>query len=544
MKRYFYLKNVFLPYLAWALLSGFFSGFFVLAKANFESEMGQRFILSWLISLLIVAVTIILINGGFRLFFGINIEHRDAVIINNFVIDKHIDPNISDENLKELFYVLKREDYFSFLRGLVYASLLVIINILIMAFFGASNYSLIIVFIGGALGTILLCLLIIFAAGNLLSGLLQESEKMVEERGLKIEEVKQFISLKNSFYYFLFLFIIIIIVVLSFIPFDNYYLLGLIFVGFVMVLIVARILFSSIFSVFKGISSFVEKLPKEKETKYFAGSYYSEVSGLAKDLTASAVKIHEARIMEKKAREDLKELDGAKTQFILATEHHLRTPLTISKGYLNNLLTEENSNLNEKQKSYIEKINNATIRVTDLVNELLEISQMEVGKSILKMEPINIKDLITNIINNSKPDMDMKQIKPVLSLSLTDENNTLNLNKEKMTEALSNLVSNAIKYNKIGGELRISSKITTNEENKKFYQISIEDQGIGIKPENISKIFTQYFERGEEARKVYATGRGIGLVIAKNIVKAHLGTIRAESEGEGKGARFIVELPL
>jgi len=113
-----------------------------------------------------------------------------------------------------------------------------------------------------------------------------------------------------------------------------------------------------------------------------------------------------------------------------------------------------------------------------------------------------------------------------------------------MTEALSNLVSNAIKYNKVGGELRITGKIITNEESKKLYQLAIEDQGIGIKPESLSKIFTQYFERGAEARKVYATGRGIGLVIAKNIIKAHQGTIRAESEGEGKGARFIIELPM
>jgi signal transduction histidine kinase len=542
MKRYFYLKNVFIPYLGWALLSGLFSFFFILAKANFESSEAKQFYLSYLVALLLVAVIGTLINGGFRLLFGINIEHRDAAAINYFVIDKHIDPGISDENLKELFYVLKRADYFSFLKGFAYPVALLSVNILIMFFAGTSISNLIIILIGGSLGTILLCLLIIFAAGKLLSGLLRESERMVEERGIKTEEVKQFVSLNNSFYYFLLLFIIIIIVVLSFIPLDNFYLLGLILLGFIMVLIVARIIFSSILSVFKEISEFAGKLPKEKEAKYFTGSYYSEVFGLSKDLTASAVKINEARVIEKKAREDLKELDGAKTQFILATEHHLRTPLTISKGYLTTLLGEENSNLNEKQKSYLEKINNATNRVTDLVNELLEISQMEVGKSILKLEPVNIKDLMINIINNSKPDMDAKQIKPILLFS--EENNVLNLNKDKINEALSNIISNAVKYNKVGGELRVAGKITANENNKKFYQIIIEDQGIGIKPENISKIFTQYFERGEEARKVYATGRGIGLVIAKNIVKAHLGTIRAESEGEGKGSKFIIELPI
>jgi len=251
--------------------------------------------------------------------------------------------------------------------------------------------------------------------------------------------------------------------------------------------------------------------------------------------------IKRAYEVEKKARQDIAELDESKTQFILATEHHLRTPLTIVKGYIGTFLEKKESSLDEEGKSFLVKAKDATARITDLVNELLEISQMEVGKSILKLEPANIKDLITNIINNSKSDIDAKQIKPIFYFP--KENNILNLNKEKMTEALSNLVSNAVKYNKAGGELKVSGKIITNEENKKFYQLTIEDQGIGIKPENISKIFTQYFERGAEARKVYATGRGIGLVIAKNIIKAHKGTIRAESEGEGKGAKFIIELP-
>jgi signal transduction histidine kinase len=543
MKKYFYLKNVFPVYIIWALLSGLFSLFFILAKESFESpEIKEQFLLSWLIALVSAAVVAFFNFGGFKIIFGINIGHREPAVINSSIVNSHIDTNISDDNLKEIFYVLKKNDYFAFKITFFYAGLVVIINTLIMFFAGTSTYNLVIILIGGFLGIILLALLVMFAIGKYLSGFLRESERMLKDRGIKPEEVKQFISLKDSFYYFSLLFIIIIIVVLSFIPSDNFYLLGLIFAGFVMILIVARAIFVSILSVFEEISEFADKLPKEKETAYFTGSYYSEVSGLAKDLTASAVKIHDARVIEKKAHEDLRELDESKTQFILATEHHLRTPLTIVKGYVDTVLDKKNLILDEETKSYLNKVKDATARVTDLVNELLEISQMEVGKSILKMESVNIKELIMNIINNSKSDIGTKQIKPVFYFP--EEDNTLNLNKEKMTEALSNLVSNAIKYNKTVGEIKITGKIIAKKNSQKFYQLTIEDQGIGIKPENISKIFTQYFERGEEARKVYATGRGIGLVIAKNIVKAHLGTIRAESDGEGKGSRFIIELPM
>ncbi len=148
MKRYYYLKNIIPLYITWALLSGLFSFFFILAKANFESsEIRQGFFLSWLIGILVAATAGILNNGGFKLFFGINIGHRDTTVINSFIIDNHIDRNISDENLKELFSSLKRGDYFAFLKGFIYTGLVVIINTLIMFFVGTSSYNLIVILI-------------------------------------------------------------------------------------------------------------------------------------------------------------------------------------------------------------------------------------------------------------------------------------------------------------------------------------------------------------------------------------------------------------
>jgi signal transduction histidine kinase len=541
--RYYFLTHWFIQMDSWGILCGSFTASFVLAKANFTPELTNLYIFSFIIALCIAAFGGFFTMGGFRMFFGLNIEHKNAFVINSFVLNNHVDPDISDENLKELFDQVQIADRKSFSRVFFYASFVISVPILVMLFVGGITLSnLIIITIGGFFGVSFFAISALFSASSFWGGLLKECRKAMKERNMPIEEKPQLITLKNGFYYFIFLFLWITIIILSFIPNPNMYLLILIFTGITLGIYVTKVLFSSIFSIFEEIREFAGKLPKEEKTEYSSGSYYREITSLSKDLTASAAKVYEARIMEKKAREDLKELDEAKTQFILATEHHLRTPLTISKGYLNNLLTEKDSILSEKQRLYLEKVNNATNRVTDLVNELLEISQMEVGKSIIKLESVDIKDLITDIVSNSKFDMDAKQIKPVYYFP--EENNVLSLNKEKITEALSNIVSNAVKYNKIGGELKVSGKIIKKEDNKKFYQLIVEDQGIGIKPENISKIFTQYFERGEEARKVYATGRGIGLVIAKNIVKAHQGMIRAESEGEGRGSRFAIELPI
>ncbi len=107
-------------------------------------------------------------------------------------------------------------------------------------------------------------------------------------------------------------------------------------------------------------------------------------------------------------------------------------------------------------------------------------------------------------------------------------------------------MDNATKYNKNNGSITITAKTTTHpiERDKKTYQITIENTGMGIKSDELPKLFTHYFERSEEAKKIYATGRGLGLNIAKSIINAHKGSVRVESEGEGKGARFIIELPI
>jgi signal transduction histidine kinase len=257
--------------------------------------------------------------------------------------------------------------------------------------------------------------------------------------------------------------------------------------------------------------------------------------------------IRRAYDVEKKARIDLEELDKSKTQFILSTEHHLRTPLTISKGFLEAFITKYSQVLNDEGKSYIDRVREATNRTMNLVNELLEVSQMGVGKGILKLELVNIKDLISNVISGSKAEIDGKRLKIIFDFSEDDKNNFLNLDKEKITEAFTNLISNAIKYNKTGGEIKITGRIIIKEENnnsKKLYQVFIEDQGIGMSKENITKLFEHVFDRGEEAKRLYATGKGIGLAVVKSVVEAHGGTVRAESEGEGKGSRFIIELPI
>jgi signal transduction histidine kinase len=268
---------------------------------------------------------------------------------------------------------------------------------------------------------------------------------------------------------------------------------------------------------------------------------------LQEKVDEQTVEIRKAYEVEKKARVELQELDKSKSEFILTAQHHLRTPLTIIKGFTRSIL--DNTSLEtpfSKVKDNLSKVDAASDRLMSLVNEFLDISQMEVGKSILKLEKTNIKPLIEDIIAELKPDIEKNHITvtyPQEEVSYPQ----ISIDPKKLKEALMIFVDNATKYNsKENGRITIITKTTNHpiERDKKLYQITIENTGIGIKPEELPKLFTHYFERGEEARKLYATGRGLGLNIAKSIINAHNGTVRVESEGEGKGARFIVELPL
>ena len=263
---------------------------------------------------------------------------------------------------------------------------------------------------------------------------------------------------------------------------------------------------------------------------------------LQQKVAAQTQEIRSAYEVEKKARIELEELDKAKDQFILTTQHHLRTPLTIVKGYVDSLLNKPPKTTLAESKDALNKTSVATSRLASLVNELLDISQMQVGKDILRREPVNPKKIVEEVLSELQPEIEKRRIETTINIP---EDSTIEADPHKIKDALTNLLDNAVKYNKEGGEIKIKGEKTRHpiERDKQIYRITIEDTGIGISPEELPKLFTQYFQRGKEAEKLYTTGRGIGLAVTRNIIAAHNGRIYAESEGRGKGARFVVELP-
>jgi signal transduction histidine kinase len=229
-------------------------------------------------------------------------------------------------------------------------------------------------------------------------------------------------------------------------------------------------------------------------------------------------------------------LNRAKDQFIMATQHHLRTPLTVMKGYSSMILEGDYGKVPKKVKEKIQNFQESTESLIRLVNSFLDISQFQMGKKALKKKKIEINKMIKETVKEFKRETKEKGI--YLRIKNSQPKAYIKADKDKLKESFYNIIDNAIKYTKKGGvEVEIKKK-------KDNALVKIEDTGIGMTKEQYQNLFSKMFERGKEAQKAHGLGKGIGLYIASNIIKSHKGKVWAKSEGKGKGSCFFVELPL
>jgi len=234
------------------------------------------------------------------------------------------------------------------------------------------------------------------------------------------------------------------------------------------------------------------------------------------------------------ANKKLKKLDKLKSEFISIVSHELKTPISTIMGASENLLFESKLAL-ETKKELIQIIYDESIRLTRLLNNLLEISCIESGKKKINKEFLNLKEMINSSCVELKEEAKKRDIKIV---DMTADNIYIIADRDALYEILINLLSNAIKYSYEGGKVTISC-VTSEKE----AVITVEDQGIGISEDELSHIFTDKFYRSDrdEVRKI--PGTGLGLNIVKNLVELQGGRVWAESE-LNKGSKFHFSLPL
>jgi two-component system phosphate regulon sensor histidine kinase PhoR len=229
---------------------------------------------------------------------------------------------------------------------------------------------------------------------------------------------------------------------------------------------------------------------------------------------------------------ELRNLQTMRRELIGNISHDLRTPIAGIKAMVETL---QNGALDDKQAAtdFLTRIDDEVNRLTQMVTELTDLSHIETGKAELRRVPTNINLLVEEVVAQMNP---LAANRPVTIFTDHKINPPIiKIDRDRIRQTLINIVHNAIKFNKPGGKIIISTVYDTES-----ITVSVSDSGTGISQEDLPHIFERFY-KADKARS--RGGSGLGLAIAKHTVQAHGGNITVKSE-EGKGSTFTFHLPL
>ncbi|HVF87711.1 MAG TPA: PAS domain S-box protein [Pyrinomonadaceae bacterium] len=251
----------------------------------------------------------------------------------------------------------------------------------------------------------------------------------------------------------------------------------------------------------------------------------------------AAVAIENVRLFEheSRARGAAEESNRLKDEFLAILSHELRTPLTAVLGWARMLRSEHlNSETTERALEVIER--NATVQ-KHLIDDLLEVSRIITGKFRLKMRPMSLAPVVEAAIEVIRPTADAKNIH-IQSALKASPSGVVSGDPDRVQQVVWNLLSNAVKFTPHGGRIEVRL-----EHESDCTRIVVSDTGQGIPESFLPFVFDRFRQADSTTTRTYG-GLGLGLAIVRHLVELHGGTVRVESEGEGRGATFSVELPL
>jgi len=244
----------------------------------------------------------------------------------------------------------------------------------------------------------------------------------------------------------------------------------------------------------------------------------------------------------KKANLELENLNRTKSDFVSMVSHELRTPLTSIIGFSELLAEAQVGKLTEEQEEYIQQILRKGKDLLSLINDLLDTSQLESGRLIIRFREINLEQILQTVRSSTRH---VTETPPIINAALPDDLIPFEADPDKLTQVLTNLVSNALKFSPPGSPVDITAKVIKGRRETDaadLIQVSVADQGIGI-PENLKqKIFDQFFQIETGTSRKYR-GAGLGLYICKSFVEMHGGKIWVESVPEN-GSTFHFTIPI
>lgn len=288
------------------------------------------------------------------------------------------------------------------------------------------------------------------------------------------------------------------------------------------------------FLVFKEISNIYNVLEKiQRKDVSFKG--VKKIKASLPPLKSIETNINEYAAAKNREIETLQKNETFRKEFIADISHELKTPIFAAQGYVHTLLdgaVEDHTVRDKFLKRAAKSLNN----LDNLVQDLITINQIESG--FIRFHPVNfdLRETILEVIEQLEGKAHKRDIQ-IHFQHVPEESYFTLADREKIFRVLQNLVSNAIKYNKDGGEVSIQLK-----SHKNHLTVKIKDQGMGIHPEDLKRIFERFY-RVEKSRSREKGGTGLGLAIVKHIMEGHKSTISVSSI-VGKGSVFTFDLPV
>ncbi len=235
-----------------------------------------------------------------------------------------------------------------------------------------------------------------------------------------------------------------------------------------------------------------------------------------------------------KANEQLRELDNLKSDFMRRMEHGSRSHLAVIKSCLSLALGEYYSELPEQQKDLIKTAKRRSSTLLELLDDILILSYRKSAEAVYHTEPVQLVDIMQKVVDDIQDQAQKKNI--VINVQIPPGFPQVVADRKALNEVFFNLVSNAVKYTGERGVVKVTAK-----QKGGFIEINVSDTGIGIASENLPEIFDEFY-RAPNAKSYKVEGTGLGLAIVKEIIEAHHGKLRVQSE-LGKGSTFTVLLP-
>ncbi len=235
------------------------------------------------------------------------------------------------------------------------------------------------------------------------------------------------------------------------------------------------------------------------------------------------------------ARDEAVLANNSKSEFVSVVSHELKLPMTSIKGYSDLMLAGATGPLNENQINFLTTVRNNVNRMATLVSDLADISRIESGNIRIEPRAVPVWDVVDEVVNLTRTQIEAKQ--QSVSLDIPQGLPRAHCDRNRLSQILTNLVSNANKYTPEGGIVNVQA-----EQADGMIQIKVQDNGLGMTPEDQEKLFSKFFRSADE-RVRDAPGTGLGLSITKNLIELQGGRIWFESEFR-KGTTFYFTMPI